>query len=249
MTMHNFFWEFPPANLLLSHNDVHVWFACLNVPAHHLEQLAQSLSTDEQNRALHFYYEHHRKRFTVGRGLLRAILGRYLDIEPSRLQFCYGPRGKPALGKTFGGSMIRFNMAHSQEFAIYAVSYRREVGIDLECVRPMPDAEQITGRFFSAYEDELFRAISASQKLEAFFNCWTRKEAYLKAIGDGLAKPLDRFSVSFIPGEPARLLNCQGAPQETNRWSFQALIPASECIAAVCVEGQDWHLACWQWPQ
>lgn len=239
-------WSPPPAELVLSSDDVHVWCASLDQSASSLRRLAQTLSADEQVRAGRFYFERDRKHFIAGRGLLRTILGRYLRIEAERLQFCYGPRGKPTLAETYGG-MLRFNVSHSHGVALYAVTLGREVGVDIERVRSLADADQIAERFFSARENAVFCALAPGQKDEAFFNCWTRKEAYIKATGDGLARPLDEFDVSFVPGEPASLLYVEGDPQETIRWSLRALTPALDYAAALVVEGGGWRLTCWQW--
>ena len=142
--------------------------------------------------------------------------------------------------------MLRFNLSHSQGLALYAVTRGREIGVDLECIRPISDAEQIAERFFSAHENAVFRTIPAHEKPKAFFNCWTRKEAYLKALGDGLARPLDEFDVSLAPGEPAKLLRIEGAPQEASRWSLNRLEPGSGYVAALAVEGYGYQLKCWQ---
>ena len=240
-------WAYPQADLTLKRDEVHVWWASLDPSASHVQRLAQLLSADEYMRAERFHFERDRKRFIVGRGLLRTILGRYLQTEPSRLQFRYTFHGKPALTEAFDGDMVNFNVSHSQGLALYAVTRGREIGVDLECVRPISDAEQIAGRFFSARENAVFRTLPARKKLAAFFNCWTRKEAYLKAIGDGLARPLDQFDVSLAPGEPARLLHTEGDPQEVSRWILQELTPAPGYVATLAVEGHDWQLKCWQW--
>lgn len=239
-------WSFPPADLALSSNDVHVWRVSLDQPASRVQHLAQILSADERTRAERFYFEHDRKHFIVGRGLLRTLLGRYLGIEPGQLQFCYGSRGKPALAETFGGGTC-FNLSHSQGLALYAFTCNRQIGIDLEYIRPMAGAEQIVERFFSAREHSMFCSLPQSQKQKAFFQCWTRKEAYIKAIGDGLAKSLDQIEVSLAPGEPARLLSIEGDPQAGDRWFFQELKPASGYVAALAVEGSACRLSCWQW--
>ncbi len=248
MTALDRLWGPPPADLALSSDDIHVWRASLDQPASRFQRLAQTLSEDERLRAGQFYFEQDRKRFIASRGLLKTILGCYLDIEPSRLQFCYGSRGKPALAETPVGGTLRFNLSHSQGLALFAVTRDREIGVDLERVRAISEAEQIAERFFSARENAVFRAVPMSKKQEAFFNCWTRKEAYVKASGDGLALPLDQFDVSLAPGEPAALLNAKGDPQEASRWSLQELVPASGYVAALAVEGHGWRLACWQWP-
>jgi 4'-phosphopantetheinyl transferase len=127
------------------------------------------------------------------------------------------------------------------------VTCQRELGVDIECIHAIPDAEQIAARYFSAHENAVLRSLPANQKQEAFFNCWTRKEAYIKAIGDGLAQPLAEFDVALAPGEPARLLRIKDNAQAAARWSIQALTPAPGYVAALVVKGHDWQLKCWQW--
>lgn len=247
MTSTHQFWLAPPANLTLSSNEVHVWRAALDQPALLVRNLAQILSTDEYNRAQRFHFERHKRRFTVGRGVLRTILGWYLDIEPSQLEFSYGPQGKPYLAKQFGDQTLQFNLTHSHELALFAFTLDREIGVDLEFIRPMLDLEAVATRFFSTKENADLARIPTSQKGEAFFTCWTRKEAYIKARGEGLSMPLDEFDVSLSPGEPATLINVRIDPQEVTRWSLQALDPAPGYVGALMVEGRKWDLSCWQW--
>ena len=249
MTALDCLWRPPPTDWALLSNDVHVWCAFLNQPASRVQHLAQMLSTEERTRAERFYLERDRKRFIAGRGLLRTILGCYLGIEPNRLQFCYGHHGKPALAETSGGSMLSFNLSHSQELILYAITRGREIGVDLEQIRPISEFEQIAERCFSVREIAVFRTLPPSQKLAAFFNCWTRKEAYLKAIGDGLAFPMEQLDVSLSPGEPARLYDIKGYHSTVTRWSLQELTLAPGYVVALAVEGHDWRLKCWQWPE
>ncbi|MBV9387294.1 MAG: 4'-phosphopantetheinyl transferase superfamily protein [Chroococcidiopsidaceae cyanobacterium CP_BM_ER_R8_30] len=240
-------WEHPPPNLTLLNKDIHVWCASLNQPISYVQQLAQTLCAEEGIRAKRFYFEQDRQRFIVGRGILRTILGRYLGREPSQIQFHYGPRGKPSLVPACGGSWLRFNLSHSQELAVYAVTRDREIGIDIEYIRPMPEAAQLVARFFSVQENAMFRTLPPSQQQAAFFRCWTRKEAYIKALGDGLALSLDQFDVSLFSDEPARLLGIKGDHTAATRWFLQELIPAPNYIAALAVEGQGFCIQCWQW--
>jgi 4'-phosphopantetheinyl transferase len=247
-----------PTNLVLSEDEVHVWRADLNLSASRIEQLAQILSPDEQLRAGKFYFERDRKRFIAGRGILRTILSRYLDLDPTLLQFSYSSRGKPALANTDTQGTLCFNLSHSNALALYVL--RRisvneagkgstqaslkescNLGIDLEHLRPMPDAEQLAKRFFSPREYAVISSLPLEQKQEAFFKGWTCKEAYLKAIGYGLAG-LEQVEVSVTPGEPAALLSIQGDSKAASRWSLQQLIPAPGYMAALAVEGHDWHL-------
>jgi 4'-phosphopantetheinyl transferase len=235
-----------PEVLLLGDDEVHVWRATLDLETSHLNSVRQILSADEQARAGRFYFQKHCERFIITRGLLRRILGRYLQREPGQLQFGYGPYGKPYLTGEFSHSRLRFNLAHSQGLALYAITQGREVGVDIEYIRPHSAHKQIAHRFFSPWEVMALKALPSHLQQEAFFNCWTRKEAYIKARGKGLSFPLNQFSVSLTPGEPAALLHVQGDPQETSRWSLQTLDPGPGYVAALAVEGQDWQLKCWQ---
>lgn len=238
-------WHPPPTDLTVSSNDVHVWRATLDLPASRVQHLAQILSDDERIRAERFYFEQDRSRFIVGRGLLRTILSRYIGIAASQLQFCYGSHGKPDLTES-SGNWLRFNLSHSQGLVLYAVTRDRNIGIDVEQIRPMAEAEQIAKSFFSVEENAIFSSLPLHQKQAAFFSCWTRKEAFVKALGDGLALPLNQFDVSLSPDEPARLLAIKGDRSASTRWSIQELTPASCYVAALAVEGHSCNLACWQ---
>ncbi len=228
---------------MLSENDVHVWRADLNLSALRIQQLAETLSPDEQQRAERFYFERDRQHFIVGRGLLRAILGRYLNLEPLQLEFSYSPRGKPALVNTDPGKRLCFNLSHSHGLALYAVTRERAIGIDLEYIRSMPKVEQLAERFFSAGEYTLISSLPPEQQQEAFFKGWTCKEAYLKATGEGLIG-LEQVEVSVTPGEPAALLSIQGDAKAASRWSLHQLELESDYAAALAVEGRGWHLEC-----
>ena len=232
--------------LRLPTSDVHVWLASLDQL--HVRQLAQTLSEEELARADRFHFHRDRERFIVCRGVLRTILSRYLCVEPCRLRICYGPYGKPYLEEEVEEDKLQFNLSHSRGLALYAFTRGRNIGVDLEYIRRMTDFGQIAARFFSRNENSALNALPESQRQEAFFNCWTRKEAYIKAIGNGLMHPLNSFDVSLAPGEPARLLNVEGDPQEASRWSLKSLNPAPGYIAALAVAGHDWQLQWKQWP-
>lgn len=246
MTNQDCLWHPPPKNLTLGNHDVHVWRAALDVPTDYLQQMVKTLSADEQQRADRFYFDRDRQRFIIGRGLLRTILGRYLGIEPSRVQFCYEARGKPVLADVDNKDRLRFNLSHSQGLALYAIACDREIGIDIEQIRPFPNAEDIAKRFFSVRESTEISTLPPEQQQTAFFKTWTCKEAYLKATGDGLAGSLDQVEVMLTPGEPPRLLSIRGDSQIASHWSLYELKPASDYIAALAVAGQNWHLTCWE---
>ena len=240
-------WETPPTQLILPRNAVHVWRASLHVSASELRAFEDTLAVDERARAERFYFQKHREHFIAGRGLLRNILSRYLDGAPDQLRFCYNSYGKPALTKESGAEGLCFNLSHSHGIALYAITHGREIGVDIEYFRPDVEAEKLAERFFSPREAAVLRTLPEHLRKEGFFNCWTRKEAYIKAEGKGMSIPLSTFDVSLTPGEPAALLRTQNHSQETSRWSLQALNPEPSYAAALAVKGHDRELKCWQW--
>ena len=213
-----------------------------------IQRFLNNLAADEQARAERFYFERDREHFIVARGVLRAILAGYLNRVPECLSFCYSSHGKPALAGESDEDAIRFSVSHSHGVALYAVTRGREVGIDLEHIRSDLAVAEIAERFFSRREVEMLRTLPTEDQRQAFFRCWTRKEAYIKARGEGLSLPLDQFDVSLAPGEPAAVLGTQRDPSEASRWSLQELTPGPGYVAALAVEGHGWRLACWQWP-
>ena len=239
MTASNDIWLPAPTDLTLLQDEIHVWRIELDQPEVQLQNLAATLSSDEIARAERFYFQEHRQRFIAGRGTIRSILGRYLDIQPRQVQFNYQQRGKPVLGDTFADSGLAFNLSHSQALGLCAVNFTREIGVDLEYIRPMSDLEALAKRFFLPREYEMLRSLSANQQQEVFFRYWTCKEAYLKATGDGLAQ-LEQIEVSLTPTEPAKL-------QITEDWSLFELVPANNYVAAVAVANLGWDLKCWQY--
>lgn len=234
---------------MLTGDDVDVWRIRLDLPQADLKRLSSTLSADEQARAGRFYFDRDREHFIIARGALRAILGRYLNVEPHIIRFTYAEYGKPALVAELNRDSILFNLSHSHGLGLLAVSRSRELGVDLEWIRPDMASKEIAERFFSAQEVRVLRQLPADQQDEAFFNCWTRKEAYIKAKGEGLSMPLDQFAVSLAPGERAALLSTTGDPKEASRWSMRELFPGPGFVAAIVVEGDAWKLRCWEWQQ
>ena len=239
-------WRTPPTDSTLLGDEVHVWRAALDLSASHIREHKEILSTDELNRAKRFRFREDYHRYIVAHGLLRVILGGYLDTEPSQVRFVYNNYGKPSLPPRPNQVAPRFNLSHSDGLALYAFSLNRNIGIDLEHITPLGDAEALVARFFSPQEKSQYRALHPSQKREAFFACWTCKEAYIKAKGQGLSLPLDGFSVSLDLRKPAKLLDITGAPLGPARWSLHRLTASPGYAAALAVEGQDFRLACWQ---
>lgn len=175
-------WQRSPLELTLTQSEIHVWQAQLDLSASQTAEFQATLSHDEQTRAERFKFDHHRQRFMNGRGILRSLLARYLKTEPKALKFSYGSHGKPFLEN----SNLKFNLAHSDNLALYAFTYDRAIGIDVEMIRPVSDLLAIANRFFSANESETIR--QASDQSQQFFRYWTCKEAFLKATGDGLSQ-------------------------------------------------------------
>ncbi len=240
-------WLDPPTTPTLERDAVHVWRIELNQPPTVLAALRSTLAPDELARADKFYFQRDRDHFVVARGALRAILARYLGVGPRGPQFSYGPQGKPALLPEWGAGALRFNLSHSHELALCAVTSDREVGIDVEQIVADRAEPGIAEHFFSQREVAALRALPPEQWNQAFFNCWTRKEAYIKARGEGLSLPLALFDVSLAPGEPAALLAALGDPREVTRWRLRELEPGPGYAAAIMVEGQSWELRCWRW--
>ena len=247
MTPSSLSWDSAPKTVVLSNNAVHVWRASLHVSAAFLRTFERTLAVDERARAERFYFQKHREHFIAGRGLLRNILSRYLDREPDQLRFCYNSYGKPSLIEETGADGLCFNLSHSHGIALYALTRERELGVDIEYFRPDVEAEKLAERFFSPREAAVLHTLPEHLRKEGFFNCWTRKEAYIKAEGKGMSIPLSTFDVSLTPGEPAALLRTESHPQETARWSLKALNPEPGYAAALAVKGHDWELKCWQW--
>ncbi|HEY2498705.1 MAG TPA: 4'-phosphopantetheinyl transferase superfamily protein [Candidatus Angelobacter sp.] len=227
--------------------EVHVWRIKLTQPETIIQAYRELLRKDEIERADRFYFARDRNRFTVARGVLRRLLGAYLSLHPREINFVYGPQGKPDLVPAQGSSGLRFNLSHSGEVGLLAVSRNRELGVDVEQIRADFASGEIATRFFSPEECAKLKTLSANESVGAFFNCWTRKEAYIKARGQGLSIPLDSFEVAFAPGEKPALLNVKNGDEHFSRWGFYALHPGSGYKAALAVEGEDHELRLWDW--
>lgn len=220
----------------LTANRVHVHCAHLERHAEETARLHEILSDDERERAARFRFEIHRRRFIVARGVLRQSLTEYLGIAPAEIRFSYGARGKPAIS----GSSLQFNVSHSEELAVYAFAWDTPLGVDVEHVRPLQDLEGIAQRFFSASEWTLIEAKPPEERVEAFFRCWTRKEAYIKATGDGLSYPLNEFDVSV--NGPAQMLSIGGDSAEASQWSMHDIAVPPGYLAALAFRGTGFDI-------
>lgn len=215
--------------------EVHLWRAELDVAPALLDVLGTCLNAEEMERSARFRRVLDRNRFVAARGWLKTLLARYLDAAPSEIRLAVGPDGKPRLAGGLG--RLRFNLAHSDRVAVFAVAWDREVGVDVERLRPDFPIDEVARHFFSIREQADLAALPRSDRLRAAFDCWTRKEAYLKAVGTGLLRPLDEFDVTIRPGEPLRLHD-RRAP-DGRRWSLHGFDAGEGYSAAVVVEGGD----------
>jgi 4'-phosphopantetheinyl transferase len=242
-------WMPPPARLTLANDEIHVWCFPLDGSAHQDASFWALLSAEEHNRATRFHFEKDRHRYVVAHGVLRQLLSRYTTYAPEQFEFDLGRNGKPSLPKAYGGDQLQFNISHSHNMGLCAIANHRDLGVDLEWMRPLPDLAQIAQNFFSPSEREQLFQLDESLQVTAFYHCWTRKEAYIKACGDGLSLPLDQFDVALLPGQPARFLALNGSEREAEGWFLRGLLPADNFVGAVAVPGINWTVKCWKWPE
>jgi 4'-phosphopantetheinyl transferase len=241
-------WPDGPQRPLCGHHDVHVWSMELDVAPGRIPELERQLSKEERERAARFAFAQDRARFIVGHGMLRAILAVYLDTTPWVIQFRTNGFGKPSVGGKQAESGLHFNFSHSDGIALCAVASGRALGVDVERVRPLRSVEEIAERFFSRRECAALRAMPAALRCDAFYACWSRKEAYVKGRGMGLSLALDSFDTSLAPGEPAALLDTRGAARDSVAWTLRELLPAPGYAAALATEGEGWLVRCFRLP-
>ncbi len=233
-------WTSAPRLAALAQHELHVWRATLNVSPSLTCRLESTLNADEKERAEKFLVPQARERFVASRGILRQLLATYLEIEPEKVEFVYGPQGKPSLSPVHN-SKVCFSVSHSREMGLFAFANCGEVGVDIEQVKPDFRGMEIASHFFSSEEIAALAKLPPELGVEAFFGCWTRKEAYVKARGQGLSIPLRSFTISFADSK--QLLR-----DETGvAWSCCALEPAPGFAGAVVAVGENWSLKCWQW--
>ena len=228
-------------------DQVDIWKIHLGGEDWKIQDCERLLSPDELQRAASFYFEKHRRRFTCARAAMRQVLSTYTGVVPEKLTFSYGTQGKPALTSELESCGVEFNLSHSEELALLAVTRNQNIGIDIESVNPEFATKEIADRFFSAGEVRRLNALPACKQADEFFACWTRKEAYLKAVGGGLSIPLDSFEVAFGPGIPPALLLVRGDRNETTRWRIYDLEVTQGYRAALVAEGREHRLRYLQW--
>ena len=235
-------WPIGPLDPQLDTDTVHVWQAVLDAPPEQLAYYEMLLAEEERERAARFHFDRDRKQYIAGRGVLRVLLGRYLKRPPADIDISYSEYGKPFLS----GSELRFNLAHSGGIALFAFCLNDDVGVDVEVERELSDALAIAERFFSPAERETLRSLPQAEQVPAFFRCWSRKEAFIKAVGEGLSYPLDAFDVNLVPGEAARLLSVRGSEDEARRWTLTSLDLPQRYHGALAIKSRSKRFQTWQ---
>jgi 4'-phosphopantetheinyl transferase len=226
----------------LAPREIHVWRVRLDCDESLHQRLEATLSAEEIARANRFFFPRDRQCFIAARGILRTLLAGYLRLAPAHIDFTYRPQGKPYLLSTPSAPPISFNISHSHGVALLAFSQSRELGIDVERIRPDIACDEIARRYFAHREIAELHSLPPAQRPEAFFLCWTRKEAYMKALGQGLQMPLTSFRVSLTPGQPASLESA-----DKDRWQLYSIAPFPNYAAALVAEGHDAHLQLLDW--
>jgi 4'-phosphopantetheinyl transferase len=231
----------------LKTNEVHVWLASVEIRTRQYQTLWNVLSEEEMERSRRYRFEKDRTSFVASRGILKTLVAGYLKMTPERVSFVYGPYGKPDLAAEVSPVPLRFNASHSRGLALFAFALDREIGVDIEYVRPDIDAEHIARRFFSARERDALDKLPQGIKEKCFFTCWARKEAFLKAVGKGLSFGLDRIEVSINPGSPASLLGIEDDEEDAVLWSLHDLPASKDYAAALAVKGRGMDLCLRRW--
>jgi 4'-phosphopantetheinyl transferase len=240
-------WSRPLNRIEIGKDEVHIWRASLTQDPATLSELWALLAPDERRRAEKYYRAVDRDRFIVARGVLRKIISVYLSISAGALQFAYNEYGKPTIAGHQNDRNLNFNLSHSNNLVLYAFRLEGGLGIDIEYIREDFATFEIAEHFFAKDEVDALRSLPVDQRVKAFFNCWSRKESYIKALGLGVSFPLDRFTVSLAPGDAPALLKVEDDDREPDRWKMYELLPGDGYAAAVIVENPQAVLRQWHW--
>jgi len=235
-------WPSPSSVPHLSSGEMHVWRIDLDIPDDHWQALMTLLAADELAKAERFHFAKHRRRTIVSHAALRILLGRYLSRPPLGIDFSYNAHGKPRLAGE--DQRIRFNLSHTEEIMLVAIVLDTEVGIDIEAVTRHVDYMGVGQRWFSALESRTLQSLPEDERVDAFFRAWCRKEAYIKARGEGMSHPLQRFSVALDKHEP-RLVEHLDDSRETSRWTFLDIDVAEKYRATVVAETAPRQVDCY----
>ena len=237
----------PPLTPQLSRDELHIWLASLDQPVRDLPRHTRALSTEERRRADSYSFALDSRRFISRRWILRGILGCYLGADPSELALRYGKNGKPELCDVLARSSLNFSLSHSDGVGLFAFAQNRVVGVDIERVREVLEIDSIAEDFFSTREKQLIGSVCQRDKKDAFFTIWTCREAFVKALGDGLSQaPLGQRALSRVAGS----LDSSGSSEQTHeesKWSVECFRVAPRFAAAFCLEGPSTRVLFWRW--
>ncbi len=225
----------------ISREEIQLIFSTLSASPDSERYLRELLSPDEQDRSDRFKFAKHRTSFIVARGLLRIVLGKYINAKPAAIDFAYGAYGKPVVK---GTPQVHFNVSHSEQMVVYGLRLDREIGVDIEHIRPIGELEAIARQSFAPAECRDLLAIPEQHRTKAFFDCWTRKEAFIKFLGTGLSFPLHRFQVALGPGNPVQLIHVDGQPPGSR--FLRDIAPCGSHAATVASEGRDCRFRVWK---
>lgn len=228
-------WQAAGQNITLGEKEVHVWKANLQIDFEQTETFWATLSIEEKARADRFRFKEHRLYFIASRGILKQLLSKYLSQPPGSFIFSYEAQGKPKLEQF---PTLQFNVSHSKGYALFAFAKNEPIGVDLEFIDPSIEFKVIAPRFFSKNEATTLLDLPIERQPNVFFNCWTRKEAFIKAKGGGLSIPLDQFEVTLLENEPAKLLAVDWAPEEVEQWSMFSFFPKKEMVGALAIKSE-----------
>jgi 4'-phosphopantetheinyl transferase len=228
-------WPLPPPEVPLASGQAHLWCATMRAFREQIPLLSALLSAAERQRAERFHFSEDRDHYIIRRGILRILLGRYLNTRPAEIEFRYGQWGKPEMNRA--SLDLHFNDSHSADLALYGVTMVCPLGADLEQIRPLPEFEELASRYFSARESALIRALAPEHRMEAFYNVWTRKEAFLKATGEGIGRNLAEVEVSPAPGREPAILRVPGMTPGAAGWKLRSFSPAPGFLGAVAFQG------------
>lgn len=226
-------WVRGPLSPCIAANETHVWKIDLRCES--TAEMKASLSLEEHNRAARFHFDRDRERFLIAHASLRMILGRYLEVAPASLAFAQTEYGKPFLINPEAAG-FHFNLSHSEDLALVSVTHDREVGVDVEYMRAQFATIDVAENFFSVAEVYTLTGLDPERRTQGFYNCWTRKEAYIKARGEGLSLSLDSFDVSLAPDVPVALLQTRFDPSDVSRWRLHEIFPAPNYAAAIAIQ-------------
>lgn len=241
-------WKLHSEPNILALGQIDLWLTKIGLSGEQINQYANLLSRDELERANSFHFEHHREAFCIGRGILRSILSRYLLVEPKYIHLEYSAYGKPAVSGEAAG-VLDFNLAHSGEWVLYAISLPRRIGVDIEQVQAKEGWVQIAQSFFAPREIQTLLALPGERQLSAFYACWTRKEAFIKALGKGLSYPLDKFCVSVAREDAPRLLAVQDESEAIDDWNLFDIPIDGKYQATLAAEGIVREINYWTYPK